>query len=99
MQRLTFLLTIVLLAFGLTAPAHAKVCMKNKITALSGWNLTKSGARVGAYKAWRRKVKRVHGRRYANWTRSIAKHTRCWTVERYSLRRQRCGVQASPCRR
>lgn len=97
-RSLLSVLATCLLTVMLTAPAHAKVCKKSRVSGLSAWNLTAVGARIGARKAWRRKVRTRHGRPYASWSRSNAKSIGCWTVKRKSLRRQRCRAVARPCR-
>ncbi|MGI9478351.1 MAG: hypothetical protein ACR2PI_16735 [Hyphomicrobiaceae bacterium] len=98
-RSLLGVLAVCLFAVVLTAPAHAKVCKKSRVSGLSGWNITAVGARIGARKAWRRKVRRLYGRRYARWARANAKSIGCWTANRNSVRRQRCRALARPCRR
>ncbi len=98
MNRLWIAFCAALVFVSLSAPASAKVCKRGYVSGLSAWNITTAGARIGARKAWRRKVRARYGSRYANWTRSSNKSIGCWNVKRNSTRRNRCRVRARPCR-
>jgi hypothetical protein len=98
MNRLYYALSTALLCCLLASPASAKVCKRGYVSGLSAWNITNAGARIGARKAWRRKVRARYGSGHANWTRSSNKSIGCWNVKRNSTRRNRCRVRARPCR-
>jgi len=77
-------------------PAMAwDTCLK-PVGARGDWVKGRQAAFANATYAWERKIRRVHGRRFANWWYSGDRLAECeWNARGY----YRCVVDAQPCAR
>ncbi len=87
--------TISTLSQANARPKLIKVCKQNKVHGASALRKYKYTAQVNARYRWRRKVINRYGLKWASWTNSRGRKTRCHKNAKRN--KWRCVAKAKPC--
>ncbi len=80
----------------MTGEAQARTCKSYYNSGIGKVTITKTGARLSARSAWRKKVRKLHGGKWGSWTIAANKHYD-WCY-RNSNNKWKCKALARACR-
>jgi len=81
----------------MTGEAAAKTCKGYYNAGVGKLSITRTGARLSARNAWRKKVINRHGLKWASWTIAKNKHYD-WCSHRHAKGKWRCKSRARACK-